>query len=154
MNRTPTDQTDEADFTTWDLKKIFGAIDALYQDLLKDREKLQKIPASRFTDFLQSGTMPDRLRPTLYDFVAWEALDFYTSAEQAGAQPEDAFEIDAGQRRAGAAIRVPRLCAAARRTRTRRSSRRCGSTRDLYPSTSPTATVKRCWTPTSTGSSM
>ncbi len=95
MNRTPTDQTDEADFTTWDLRKIFGAIDDLYQDLLKEREKLQKIPASHYADFLQSGTMPDRLRPTLYDFVAWEALDFYTSAEQAGAQPEDAFEIDA-----------------------------------------------------------
>ena len=39
--------------------------------------------------------MPDTYRPTLYDFVAHEALAFYTSAEQAGAKPQDAFEISA-----------------------------------------------------------
>src|SRR5439155_11500956 len=34
-------------------------------------------------------------RPTLYDFVAFEAIAFYSSGEQAGARPEDAFEIPA-----------------------------------------------------------
>ena len=30
--------------------------------------------------------MPDSYRPMLYDFIAYEALAFYTSAEQAGAK--------------------------------------------------------------------
>ncbi len=34
-------------------------------------------------------------RPTLYDFVAFEALKFYTSGEQAAAKPQDVFEVSA-----------------------------------------------------------
>ena len=33
--------------------------------------------------------MPDAYRPTLYDFIAQEALKFYTSGEQAAAKPQD-----------------------------------------------------------------
>jgi len=39
--------------------------------------------------------MPDSYRPTLYDFIAQEALTFYTSGEQAAAKPQDAFELSA-----------------------------------------------------------
>jgi len=39
--------------------------------------------------------MPDSYRPTLYDFIAHEALAFYTSGEQAAALPEDVFELSA-----------------------------------------------------------
>jgi len=35
----------------------------------------------------------DAYRPTLYDFIATEALKFYASGEQAQAKPEDAFEF-------------------------------------------------------------
>lgn len=93
--RTQTQEMDEKDFTTWDLKKIFSEIDALYQQVLAEKELLSKIPVSDFKDFLEPGTMPEGIRPTLYDFITHEALAFYTSAEQAAASPEDAFEIDA-----------------------------------------------------------
>ena len=39
--------------------------------------------------------MPENYRPTLYDFIAHEALAFYTSGEFAAAKPEDVFEIKA-----------------------------------------------------------
>ena len=39
--------------------------------------------------------MPDAYRPTLYDFIAHEALKFYTAGEQAGAKPQESFEIAA-----------------------------------------------------------
>ena len=39
--------------------------------------------------------MPDSYRPTLYDFVAHQALEFYNSGEQAAAKAEDAFELSA-----------------------------------------------------------
>ena len=37
--------------------------------------------------------MPDTYRPTLYDFLAFDALSFYSAGEQAGALPQDTFEI-------------------------------------------------------------
>ncbi len=39
--------------------------------------------------------MPDTYRPTLFDFLAFDALSFYTSGEQAGSKAEDAFELTA-----------------------------------------------------------
>src|SRR5438046_3097760 len=39
--------------------------------------------------------MPDAYRPTLYDFLAHEALEFYTSGEQAAARAQDEFELTA-----------------------------------------------------------
>lgn len=86
---------DEKDFTTWDLRRLFREIDTLYQDILKDEAVLKKTPISVYRDFLQPGNQPESLRPTLYDFVVFEALDFYTSGEQAAIAPADAFSIEA-----------------------------------------------------------
>src|SRR5260221_643942 len=59
-------------------------------------EKLLKnAPLSAWDDLLQKGTLPDSLRPTLYDFIAHEALEFYTSGEQAASKEEEAFELSA-----------------------------------------------------------
>src|SRR5207253_175733 len=56
---------------------------------------LKTIPIATWDALLIKGTMPDSYRPTLYDFVVHEALEFYTSGEQAGASAEDAFELSA-----------------------------------------------------------
>jgi uncharacterized protein YfaS (alpha-2-macroglobulin family) len=85
---------DEKDFTTWDLRRIIREIDSLYQDILKDEAVLKKTPVSVFRDFLEPGDQPPTIRPTLFDFVAFEALDFYASGERAAAAPEDAFVLE------------------------------------------------------------
>jgi len=95
MNRSAAQGVDDKDFTTWELRRLFREIDGLYRDILKDEALLKKTPISAFSDFLESGRMPSGLRPTLYDFAAFEALEFYTSGEQAAAAPEDAFVIEA-----------------------------------------------------------
>jgi len=95
MNRTQTEGLEDNDFTTWDLPKLFGEISAIYQDVLKQKEPLKKIPVTDFKDLLEKGSLPESLRPTLFDFVVHEALIFYTSGEQAAALPLDAFEIRA-----------------------------------------------------------
>ncbi len=95
MNRSATEGVDDKDFTTWDLRRLFKTIDALYVDILKDNKAIKKVPLSVYKDFLLPGSPLPELRPTLYDFVCFEALDFYMSGEQAAAKPEDAFEIDA-----------------------------------------------------------
>src|ERR1700677_213001 len=93
LQRTATAQAPGKDFTTWDLPRLFAEIDRQFQQALSADQILKATPISTWDDFIQKGIMPDAGRPTLYDFLVHEALDFYTSGEQAGAQPEDAFEI-------------------------------------------------------------
>jgi hypothetical protein len=93
MQRTATAQAPGKDFTTWDLPRLFAEIDHQFQNALKAEAVLKTTPIAAWDDLLQKGTMPDAYRPTLYDFIAHEALEFYTSGEQAAAKPQDDFEL-------------------------------------------------------------
>src|SRR6185437_13245206 len=95
MQRTQTAQAPGKDFTTWDLPRLFAEIDKQFQKALANADALKKTPVATFDDLLQKGTLPDSYRPTLYDFIANEALKFYASGEQAAAKASDAFEISA-----------------------------------------------------------
>ena len=95
MQRTATAAAPGKDFTTWDLPRLFAEIEKHYQKALAAEEQLKKVPIQDFAELLDKGTMPDSYRPTLYDFVAHQALEFYNSGEQAAAAAEDAFELAA-----------------------------------------------------------
>src|SRR6266542_2579584 len=95
MRRTQSAQPPGKDFTTWDLPRLFTEIDRQFQKALANTGTLKTTPVATFDDLLQKGTLPDAYRPTLYDFIAHEALKFYSSGEQAAAKPEDAFELSA-----------------------------------------------------------
>ena len=95
LQRTATAQAPGADFTTWDLPRLFAEIDRHFQQALGAEKALKATPVAAWDDLLAKGTMPDSCRPTLYDFIAHEALAFYTAGEQAGARPEDVFEVPA-----------------------------------------------------------
>lgn len=91
LERSRTTAAPGEDFETWDLPRLFTEIDVRYRAALENAAALQQIPIADFDALLQKGNVPDRFRPTLYDFLAHEALEFYTTAEQAGAAPQDAF---------------------------------------------------------------
>jgi uncharacterized protein YfaS (alpha-2-macroglobulin family) len=94
MQRTATAQQPGPDFTSWDLPRLFAEIDKQFQNALAaDTLKAERIES--WGDLLEKGTMPDSYRPTLYDFIAQEALSFYTSGEQGAAKPQDSFELSA-----------------------------------------------------------
>ncbi len=97
QQRTATAESPGDDITTWDLPRIFAEIDKRFTRALADPEQLQSVPIADWDDFLEKGTLPDRYRPTLYDFIAANALDFYGSGEQAAAHPQDAFILTADQ---------------------------------------------------------
>ena len=97
MQRTATAQAPGNDFTTWDLPRLFAEIDKIFTRALANSNVLKATPVSAFDDLLVKGAFPDTYRPTLYDFIAHEALKFYTSGEQAGARPQDATEFIADQ---------------------------------------------------------
>ena len=95
MQRSETAAPPSDDFTTWDLARILSEIDKQFQQALASAQALQKTPIADYSDLLQKGNAPDGYRPTLYDFLAHNALQFYASAEQAGARAEDAFDLRA-----------------------------------------------------------
>lgn len=93
LERTATAEPPGEDITTWDLPRILAEIDQHFTLALAADEDLQAIPIDQWDDLLEKGSVPDSYRPTLYDFLAFEALSFYNSGEQAGALPQDTFEI-------------------------------------------------------------
>lgn len=95
VHRTQTSAEPGDDFTTWDLRRIYAKVDRHFQNALAARELLRAAPIEDWSMLLETGNAPVAYRPTLYDFVAHQALAFYASGEQGGALPEDAFEIAA-----------------------------------------------------------
>ncbi len=95
LQRTATAQAPGKDFTTWDLPRLFAEMDRHFQQSLAAGKMLKATPISTWDAPIEKGTMPDSYRPTLYDFIAQQALEFYTSGEQAAAKPQGAFELPA-----------------------------------------------------------
>jgi hypothetical protein len=91
------DTTSEApgtDFTTWDLPRLYAEITAHFDKALSNAPALKQIPVQNWDGLLTKGTMPEEYRPTLYDFIAHEALEFFTVGA-APLKPQGAFQLAA-----------------------------------------------------------
>ena len=95
MQRTRTGQASGEDILTWDLPRILAEVDKHFAAALGHEAALRKIPVAEYGEVLAKGSAPDTYRPTLYDFIAHEALEFYSTGEQAGAKAQDAFDLSA-----------------------------------------------------------
>ncbi len=95
LQRTQTEQGPGDDILTWDLPRILSEIDRHFVAALKSAKELQETPVAKFDELLVKGTMPDTCRPTMFDFVAYDALQFYSAGEQAGAVAQDAYVLTA-----------------------------------------------------------
>jgi len=93
MRRTATAEPPGKDFTTWDLPRLFAAIDKQFTKALSAEALLKKVPIAQYDDLLPKGSVPDAYRPTLFDFVAHNAIAFYASGEQAAVKAQDAFDL-------------------------------------------------------------
>jgi hypothetical protein len=95
MQRSSTAAPVGDDFESWDLARILTEVDTRLQRSLADAGALKKIPAADFAEILTTGALGDDLRPTMYDFVAHSALEFYSAEEVAVSRPVGDFEIPA-----------------------------------------------------------
>lgn len=94
MQRTRTGTPPGPDFQTWDLPQILGEMDRRFTAALADEKNLQSTPIAAYDPLLVRGAMPDAYRPTLFDFLAHEALSFYQAGEHGLTRAEDSFEIE------------------------------------------------------------
>lgn len=94
-NRTKVaDKTVATDFRTWDLQTLFNEIQLHYQQSLKNKELLQQEDLTAYSSILNEQTDSKRYRPTLYDLLAHNALEFYQTPENSITKPAYKFEID------------------------------------------------------------
>ncbi len=93
MHRTETVNFNNDDFETWDLAHLLKEIINLYQLSLSNADSLRNTPISVYNDILIKYENRTYLRPTLYDFLANRALDFYVNEEASVTEPVYKFEL-------------------------------------------------------------
>ncbi|MCG8309290.1 MAG: MG2 domain-containing protein, partial [Cytophagales bacterium] len=81
------------DFRTWDLRTLFEEIHYHYQESVNNPEILQHIPLGEIDELLELYEGSKQYRPTLYDFLAHNALNFYQSSESRLTEVSNKFEI-------------------------------------------------------------
>ena len=86
---------DLATIDEWDLPGIVGEIRRRFAAAIDGGEGLKKLAVGDWSALLAKGTMPDAYRPTVWDVVVRDAIEFASSGERGLAEPEDAFELEA-----------------------------------------------------------
>lgn len=82
------------DFRTWDLETLFFEIHTYYERSLQNGLLLQQEPLENYDALLITQKKSKDYRPTLFDFLSYNALEFYKTSENSIIQPAYKFSID------------------------------------------------------------
>ena len=94
-NRTKTEEkVDATDFRTWDLQTLFAEIQTHYQHSLENGLLLQQTSLNNYDALLQEQENSKLFRPTLFDLLNHNALQFYKTDENSITKPAYKFEIN------------------------------------------------------------
>jgi uncharacterized protein YfaS (alpha-2-macroglobulin family) len=92
-NRTNTEDFKKEDVATWTIDDFHKKISALYLLSLNNKELLQKTKLAAFDPIIIKGNARS-LRPTLYDLLAHQALQYFKNDERDITKPAYSFEIN------------------------------------------------------------
>lgn len=92
-NRTQTDNFKKDDIATWTAEDFHKKVGALYLQSIADTKLLQQTKLQPYDAIIFKGNMR-HLRPTLYDLLAFQALEYFENDERDVNRPAYAFEID------------------------------------------------------------
>ena len=93
-NRSKTAEKVDDDFRTWDLETLFKEVHCYYEASLSDSTILQQQPLDNYNDLLVTNNNSKDFRPTLFDFLSHNALEFYKTPENNITQPAYKFIIN------------------------------------------------------------
>ncbi len=94
-DRTRTAKAPGEDFTTWDLPRLLAEVDRHFTAALTNEAGLKAIRIEQYSALFHAGSLPDTYRPTLFDFLAFDALNFYQTDARDAATEKAKFEIAA-----------------------------------------------------------
>lgn len=92
-NRTNILEEDERDFRTWSIENFIIKTNELYLSSIND-ERLKQIPIQEFKALLLEGKEDAGLRPTIYDLLAYRALEHFKNDRSYLTESADKFYID------------------------------------------------------------
>jgi hypothetical protein len=92
LSRTTTEDFEQHDIRTWDLKKLAQEVRNHFLASLREPDVLQRIRMDDFEEMVLNPEEKSIIRPTLFDFLAHEALDFFETATFMLHRPIEGFE--------------------------------------------------------------
>lgn len=94
-SRTELAENKNTDFRFWTGNQFREQINQLYLNSLKNTQKLKNEPISNWDYLLFKEKETQKFRPTLYDFLAYRALDYFTKEKDYYNQPKFDAEEEA-----------------------------------------------------------
>ena len=82
------------DITTWSIDKLYAVISKLYKASLQNDNLLKNTKLDGLDAIIIKGQNTRQLRPTLFDFLAHRALEFFMNDENGITKPAYQFKID------------------------------------------------------------
>ncbi len=93
LTRSQTIGFKQEDIHTWDARKIIAEVISHYRQSLENPASLQAVRLDDFDPILYVYDGSKNVRPTLYDFLAHRAIDFFSNSESGLTQPSEKFEL-------------------------------------------------------------
>lgn len=94
MDRTPLAGDPPADISLWDAATLIRKTSELYQASLSEADLLKSTPVEAYVPLLKEGKNTRHLRPTLFDLLAFRAIEFFENDEKDVIRPAYEFQID------------------------------------------------------------
>jgi hypothetical protein len=92
-NRTEQVEEKSKDITTWSIGKFHHTISGLHLESLKNPALLKQNKTEQYEAIIEKGENTRHLRPTLYDLIAHQALEYFKNDERDIAKPAYAFKL-------------------------------------------------------------
>ncbi len=92
-DRSNTQSFNKEDIATWTIDDLHKKMSTLYLASLQQKKILQQTKLAEFDPIITKGNMR-RLRPTLFDLLAFRAVSYFENDERSITKPTDAFEMN------------------------------------------------------------
>ncbi|MEO5892858.1 MAG: alpha-2-macroglobulin family protein [Ferruginibacter sp.] len=93
-SRTKLAEENSKDINTWSIDKLNSTIAELYKSSLANDKQLKETKLDNFDPIIVKGQNTRQLRPTLFDFLAHRALEYFMNDERDITKPAYSFTIN------------------------------------------------------------
>ncbi len=93
LDQTVVKNDQSTDMATWDARRFVEKVSQHYQASLSDAGLLQSVSLKGYDPILETAEGSKKFRPTLYDFLAHRAIDFFINDEASLTRPVRPFTM-------------------------------------------------------------